>query len=369
MYILYKQFRKSLAEKLQQQFQGGNVMKKALSIVLALCMTLGLAACAQNAAPAATQAAATEAAAPAKLMKEPLTLKVSYVEDPATGIGTVMPKAFEKITEMTNGELKFEIFPSGLLGTQADVVEQIKAGAPIIGTVGMNSLIDSLSPLATPYVLQNIDETLAFSKTDYYAKSVEELKAQGFVPVCMGSLGIRHTISTKEIKSAADFDGLIIRMAATEPSQGFAAVMNGTPVTAAWGDVYSMLSTGAIEATEAPLDLLYSTALYEVCDHLCMTAHLTTPFQFVMSTQYWDQIPAEYQKVMMDVLDDACVEMADIYKKADSEFVQKFKDAGVTVCENPDIDSFANVIPDLFKYLKWDENVYNEIRASIDSVK
>lgn len=344
-------------------------MKKLLAVILASAMALGLAACAGN-APAATTAApaATEAAAATKLMAEPLTLKVSYVEDPDTGIGKVMPKAFEKITEMTNGELQFEIFPSGLLGTQADVAEQIAGGAPIIATVGMNSLIESLSPLATPYVLQNIDETLAFSKTDYYKKSVEELKAIGYMPVCMGSLGIRHTISKKEIKSAADFDGLIIRMAATAPSQGFAAVMGGTPITSAWGDIYSMISAGTCEATEAPLDLLYSTALYEVCDYLSMTAHLTTPFQFVMSTSYWDKIPAEYQKVMTDVLADACAEMAEIYKSADAEFVQKFKDKGVTVCENPDIESFANTLPALFKYLEWDENVYNEIRSSIDAV-
>lgn len=347
-------------------------MKKLLAVIVASAMVLGLAACgsttaATTAAPAATEAAASEA--PAKLMAEPLTLKVSYVEDPDTGIGTVMPKAFAKITEMTNGELQFEMFPSGLLGTQADVAEQIAGGAPIIGTVGMNSLIESLSPLATPYVLQNIDETLAFSKTDYYAKSVEELKALGYMPVCMGSLGIRHTISTKEIKSAADFDGLIIRMAATEPSQGFAAVMGGTPITSAWGDIYSMISAGTCEATEAPLDLLYSTALYEVCDYLCMTSHLTTPFQFVMSTAYWDKIPAEYQKIMTDVLADACAEMAEIYKSVDAEYVQKFKDKGVTVCENPDIDSFANTLPDLFKYLKWDESIYNEIRSSIDAVK
>lgn len=364
--------------------------RKVLALLLALALVAGLAACGGKPATADSTKANTEttetatepttettteptvepsaeAVTEAK-MDKPLSFKVAYVENPDTAMGTIMPKAFEKITELTNGDLQFEMFPSGLLGTNADVAEQIANGAPIIGTVGMDSLIPTLSPLATPYVLENIDETLAFSKTEYYQNAVEELKDAGYMPICMGSLGIRHIISTREITCAADFDGLIIRMAATEPSQGFATVLGGTPVTSSWSDIYTMLSTGSIEATEAPVDLLYSTALYEVCDYLCMSAHLTTPFQFVMSTDYWNQIPEAYQTIILDTMADACAEMAEQYKQSDSEYVQKFKDAGVTVCEDPDIESFSSILPDLFKYLGWDTSVYDNIRASIDAV-
>lgn len=347
-------------------------MRKTMAFLLTLIMVVSLTACGNKPAPAPTpepskpSTETSETTGPK--MDKPLTFKVAYVENPDTAIGTVMPKAFEKITELTNGDLQFEMFPSGLLGTNADVAEQIANGAPVIGTVGMASLIDTLAPLAAPYVLQNIDETLAFPKTEFYQNAVEELKEAGYMPICMGSLGIRHTISTREIKSAADFDGLIIRMAATAPSQNFASILGGTPVTSSWGDIYSMFSTGQIDATEAPVDLLYSTALYEVCDYLCMTAHLTTPFQFVMSTDYWNQIPEEYQTIVLDTLTDACAEMAEVYKKSDSEFVQKFKDAGVTVCEDPDIESFASILPELFESLDWDSSIYTDIRASIDAV-
>ena len=358
-------------------------MKKFLALILALAMVFGMVACGakeEAAAPAATEAAApaeteaapaeTEAAAeePAKLLDAPLTFKVAYVENPDTAMGIIAPQYFDKITELTNGELQFEYFPSGLLGTNADYAEQIANGAPIIGTVGMASLSKVLEPLATPYVLESIEETLALPKTEFYQKGVEDLRSMGYVPVCAGSLGIRHIISTKEIKSSADFDGLIIRMAATPQSQGFASVQGGTPITNAWADCYGQLETGAIEATEAPIDLLYSSALYEVCDYLCMSAHLTTPFQFVMSTTWWDQIPAEYQQIMLDTLAEGMVEMADMYAAADAEYVEKFKAEGVTVCEDPDIASFAACLPDLFASLDLDVGIYDEIRASVDAV-
>ena len=359
-------------------------MKKFLALFLVLAMALSMAACgakeeaapaapaATEAAPAATEAApaATEAAPaePAKLLDAPLTFKVAYVENPDTAMGIIAPKYFDLITERTNGELQFEYFPSGLLGTNADYAEQIANGAPIIGTVGMASLSKVLEPLATPYVLESIEETLALPKTEYYQKGVEDLKSMGYMPICAGSLGIRHIISTKEVKSSADFEGLIIRMAATPQSQGFASVQGGTPITNAWADCYGQLETGAIDATEAPIDLLYSSALYEVCDYLCMSAHLTTPFQFVMSTTWWDQIPAEYQQIVLDTLAEGMVEMADMYAAADAEYVDKFKAEGVTVCEDPDIASFAACLPALFESLEMDVQIYNDIRASIDAV-
>jgi len=366
-------------------------IRKILALILALVMVLSLAACGAKEeapadkpaetpaeAPAETPAETPEEAPteeeapaeeePAKLLDAPLSFKVAYVENPDTAMGIIAPKYFQKITELTNGELQFEMFPSGLLGTNADYAEQIANGAPIIGTVGMASLSKVLEPLATPYVLENIEECLALPQTEFYQKGVEDLRTMGYVPVCAGSLGIRHIISTKEIKSSADFEGLIIRMAATPQSQGFATVQGGTPITNAWADCYGQLETGAIEATEAPIDLLYSSALYEVCDYLCMSAHLTTPFQFVMSTTWWDQIPAEYQQIMLDTLAEGMVEMADMYAAADAEYVEKFKAEGVTVCEDPDIASFAACLPELFESLDMDVAIYEEIRASVDAV-
>lgn len=121
-------------------------MKKTLTLLLALCILLSMmVGCAGK--PAAPAAPAE--GGPAKLMAEPMTFKVGYPENPDTALGRIMPKAFETITEKTNGELKFEIFPSGSLGEIPEVVEQIAAGAPMISTAGYRSSCTSgLSDLA-----------------------------------------------------------------------------------------------------------------------------------------------------------------------------------------------------------------------------
>lgn len=50
------------------------------------------------------------------------------------------------------------------------------------------------------------------------------------------------------------------------------------PTTSTWADNYSLLQTGVIESCEAPLSLLLSSSLNEVCKYLCLSGHFVNPF-------------------------------------------------------------------------------------------
>lgn len=337
--------------------------KKLMALVLALVMMIGaFAGCGKTEDPANTDSG--------KLMDEPMTFKVCFTENLDTAIGTIIPAAMEKITEMTNGDLQFEICPSAQLGANPDVMEQLQNGAPVITAAGfdnMSASVPACSAPCAPYVFESIDEIFAFAKTDYWTNLESQIVAAGYVPLCLGSWGIRNFISTKPITCADDIKGLIVRMGNSAASQNFVTVMGGTPATSAWADNYSMLQTGAIDACEAPVDLLYSSSLYEVCDYLCLSGHLATPGMFVISPEYWEKIPAEYQTIMKDVMAQAMEDVAAEFKASTADYVEKFKEAGVTVCENPDIASFAAFVPTLYDTLGIDQAEYTAIRDAIKS--
>lgn len=306
-----------------------------------------------------------------KLLDEPLVFKVSYVENPDTAMGTIMPKAFTKAQELCNDEIQFEFYPSAQLGNEADVMEQIANGAPIIGVAGyddMSAFVDACIPLAVPYVFESIEEVCNFAKSDYFEGLREQMVDSGYVPMCSGSLGIRHFISTYPITCADDIKGHIIRMGNSHPCQSYITVLGGTPATTAWADNYSMLQSGAIDGCEAAIDLLWSSSLYEVCSNLCLSGHLCTPFMFVTSPENWAKIPDEYQKIITDTLTEGTIELAKAYDEDTPSFIEKFKEAGVEVCEDPDIESFKAFILDEYEYLGIDKEEYQKIRDAIASV-
>lgn len=352
-------------------------MKRLFALLMAIVMVFGLVACgASEKAPAADETKAaeapaaveTEAAAPAV---EPLTFKVAYAETEDSIFGQVINAAFEEIAEKTEGRLVFEIYPGNQLGSITDVLEQQVAGAPLICSMGFDNLGDTVpdfAPASFPYVFNDLYEVQALAKSDWIANIEAQLVEKSIQPLCYGAIGYRHFISTFEINSAADCAGHIMRMGPSGAAQGFITVMNGTPTTSTWADNYSLLQTGVIESCEAPLSLLLSSSLGEVCDYLALSGHFVNPFSLTMNPMYWEMISAEDQAIVKDTLAAACVEMADQAMEMEAEFVQQFKDQGVTVTE-PDKATFGAVVPELFKLLELDPTIYDDIRAAIDANK
>lgn len=347
--------------------------KKLLALVLAAAMALSLAACGGSASsqPAASTPPANAPSAPAEPAAEPLTFKVSYAESEDSIFGQVINAAFEKITAETDGRLVFEIYANNQLGSITDMLEQMRAGAPMICSMGFDNLGDlvpDFAPASFPYVFNDLYEVQALAKSDWIANIESQLVSLDVQPMCYGAIGYRHFISTFPISSAADCKGHIMRMGPSAAAQGFITVMDGTPTTTTWADNYSLLQTGVIESCEAPLSLLLSSSLNEVCDYLCLSGHFVNPFSLCINPSYWQQISPEDQAVVKSVLADACVEMADKAMESEADFIQQFKDLGVTVSE-ADKASFGAVVPELFKLLELDPGIYDDIRAAIDANK
>ena len=352
-------------------------MKKIMAMLLALCMIFALCACGGTTSqkpeekPAA-ESSETPAETNAPLMKEPLTLKFCCSESADTSYVIIMNEAFDRITEATNGEIKFESYPSNQLGTIADTLEQMRGGAPMIVSSGFSEIADIASQkflvTALPYVFEDMSEILTLAHTDWIKDINADVEAAGMEPLCYGTQGYRHFISTKPINDASSIKGMIVRMGPSATSQNFITVMNGTPTTSTWSDNYSLLQTGVIDACEANLELMYNSSLYEVCDYLSLSGHLASPFMCTMNLSIWQSIPEEYQKIIKAELDAATYEIYEACVENETKFVEKYKETGIEIIE-PDKSSFAAYVPALIEYMGYDVENYNDLREVIESAK
>lgn len=143
-------------------------MKKIIALLTALVLVFSLCACGTAETPAAAESTAASAdAAPAKLMDSPMTFKVATTQSSSGLWVKYMTEAYKEITERTNGDLNFEIYPDSELGSNKDVVEQILAGAPIILGCGFDTMSDYSEKLAVascPYVFQDMSEVFTIGR-------------------------------------------------------------------------------------------------------------------------------------------------------------------------------------------------------------
>lgn len=350
-------------------------MKKIIALLLVLCMIFALCACGGAASQTSEEKPAETVEPPADnapLMKEPLTLKFCCSESADTSYVIIMNQAFDRITAATNGEIKFESYPSNQLGNIADTLEQMRSGAPMIVSSGFSEIADIASPrflvTALPYVFEDMSEILTLAHTEWIEDINADVEAAGMEALCYGTQGYRHFISTKPIENAASIKGMIVRMGPSATSQNFVTVMDGTPTTSTWSDNYSLLQTGVIDACEANLELMYNSSLYEVCDYLSLSGHLASPFMCTMNLSIWESIPAEYQEIIKAELDTATYEIYNACVENETKFVEKYKETGIEIIE-PDKSSFAACVPDLIEYMDYDMDSYTALREVIESAK
>jgi len=77
--------------------------------------------------------------------------------------------------------------------------------------------------------------------------------------------------------------------------------MGAEPTPIAWGEVYSALQMGVIDAAEAQPTAIKGAKLYEVIKHVTKTGHIQLVTALVVSAEAWDQISAENQKIVRDL--------------------------------------------------------------------
>lgn len=353
---------------------GGKKMKKVICLILVVIMfSVLLTSCGKNeSTPAENSNEQVEnlAEEQKKLLDEPMTFKVSFAEDGNNILVKECEKAFKEITEATNGELLFEIFPSNALGSITDVGEQMSLGAPIIHSFGMDGLgeyCDAINPLSCMYTFESYEEYFALITTDWWDNLMQQLREDAnFYVVGTGITGWRSFISSKPIRSGEDLKGMNVRMGPAAMTQGFIKLLGGSPFTAPWADNYTNIQTGIYDACEGPLSLIYSSSLYEVAPYLTISEHTLNAPLLTINCDYWDKIPTEYQEVMKEKLADAFQRLYEQQIKDDAQWVEKFEE----VCNEviiPDKSTFTWVTSELLEYLGYDPSFYNEVREVIKS--
>lgn len=356
-----------------------NTHHTLFALLAALIFCISLAACGQPGASTSTPPAQdtqpaqsvspADSQSPEKLLDESITFNIGYSSAADSAMGKAMQAACDTITQRTNGEIQFKTFPNSQLGSTTEILEQMRAGAPVICNLGFDNMGDYVTKMqiaSAPYVFNDTYEVQVLGASDWMKGVEEDMREAGFAPLGYGSLGYRHFLSTKPIENASSIKGMLVRMGNSSLAQNFITVMGGSPTTSSWNDNYSNLSQGIYDACEASAELLYNSSLHEVAKYLTLSGHFVTPSVFTMNTTYWDKLPETYQQIIREEITKALAVTLDEMIASEADFIQKFKDAGVTVIET-DKASFAAYVPELLTQLGLDASEYESIRAAIEA--
>lgn len=273
------------------------------------------------------------------------------------------------VNERSKGRIAIEVFPGGQLGTNIDLYEQVRLGAPVIQISDPGYLSDYVADFGImngPYLLDDPADFANVVASDWYAGITEQLaRDHGMRVLSLGWLfGSRHVISNREIRTPADIKDVTIRVPPNTMWIETFRAMGARGETLAWGEVYSGLASGVVDAAEAPLSSLLGARLYENAKTVSMTGHFTAFIGPIMNEDLFRAMPEDLQAVMIKAAADAGEYMIGLVNDGQTALMEQLRANGVTIIEDVDRQAFRDVTASVYtQFPKWSEGLYDTVNA------
>ncbi len=316
-------------------------------------------------------AAAVAAVSPA--LAAEYEIRLGHVTSDKEPIQQAMEEFVSKVAERTDGRVEISIFPNAQLGTNPEVYEQMRAGAPImtISDPGyLSDFVPDFGVLGGPYLMEDPRDFAKIIESDLYADMKNRLRDESQIELLALNwlFGSRHLISDKPISTPADIAGMTFR---TPPNIMWVETfdsMGARPTQLAWAEVYSGLSAGVVEGAEAPLPSIYGAKLHEVKKVISLTGHFKGFTGLVINSDYFAALPEDIQTVMVEEAVAAGVFMTDLMLNSQEEWVKKLEAEGVAFNRDVDIPAFQEMTAVTYtKFPDWTPGLYEKVRAILDN--
>ncbi|MDQ8020295.1 MAG: C4-dicarboxylate TRAP transporter substrate-binding protein [Moraxellaceae bacterium] len=213
---------------------------------------------------------------------------------------------FKKNVEArSGGRIAVKTFPASQLGSDEDIVEQIKAGAGVaLVTDGarLEPYTKEFGILTAPYVVKSAADMRKFTTSAIFETWVKKLHDTGGFQVFSFNWyqGERHLVTNKPITKPADLAGIRMRTPGAPLWLETVRGLGATPTPMPWAEAYSALQLKAIDAVEVQLPSIWGSRLYEVTKYVTKTRHIQLVTGLVGSAAWFDKLPKDLQTIVRE---------------------------------------------------------------------
>ncbi len=257
----------------------------------------------------------------------------------------------------TNGRVDIQIFPNNQLGSDTDMLSQVRSGGVEFFTLSgliLSTLVPAASINGIGFAFPDYDTVWKAMDGELGAYVRGEIGKANLVAMeKIWDNGFRETTSsTKPINGPDDFKGFKIRVPVSPLWTSMFKAFDASPASINFSEVYSALQTKIVEGQENPLAIIATAKLYEVQKYCSLTNHMWDGFWFLANRRAWERIPEDVRTIVARNINAAGVkERADV-EKLNAGLRQDLAAKGLTF-NQPDIAPFREKLRSAGFYAEW----------------
>lgn len=207
----------------------------------------------------------------------------------------------EELGRLSGGKHKIKVFNKKALGEEKETIDQVKIGALDLTRVNvapMNAVCPLTMVPTMPFLFRSVEhmrQSLDGAIGDEILKSCE---SAGFVGLAFYDSGARSIYAKKPIKTVADVKGLKVRVQQSDLWVSLISAMGANATPMPYGEVYTGLKTGLIDAAENNIPSFDTARHAEAVKYYSKTEHSMAPEILVMSKIVFDKLPKAEQDMV-----------------------------------------------------------------------
>jgi len=277
-------------------------------------------------------------------------IKLAHILNVTHPVHKAMVFMADKVAEKSGGKMRVDIYPSGQLGAERELIELLQIGSLAmtkVSTSPLESFVPEMKIFSLPYVFRDeqhlwqvlnsdIGKRILLAGQDYYLRGL-----------CYFDAGSR-SFYTKDIPihSPDELNGLKIRVQKSTTSVKMVQSLGGSATPISFGELYTALQQGIVDGAENNPPSFYLSKHYEVCKYYVLDEHTSVPDIMLMSTNVWNDLSVQQQQWLQESVDQSVEYQRKLWKEASDRALDEVQKAGVQII-HPDKKPFREAVVEM----------------------
>jgi tripartite ATP-independent transporter DctP family solute receptor len=275
----------------------------------------------------------------------------------------------KKIEEKSEGSIIVKIYPNQQLGTERELVELLQIGSlgmTKVSSATLESFAPNIQVLSMPYLFEDDAHRDRVLKGDIGKKLLLDGEKYWLRGLCYYDAGKRSFYSkNKPIESPEDLKGLKVRVLESNMAINMINSFGGSPTPVSYGELYTALQQGIVDAAENNPPSLFTSRHYEVCKFYSINEHTAIPDVVIISTKVWENLGEEEKIWIQEAADESADYQYLLWEASVEESLRELEKAGVTI-SYPDPSGFRKAVEEMYDAFKINQP---ELYAILEEIK
>ena len=262
----------------------------------------------------------------------------------------------EELNKLSGGKHSIKVFAKSALGGEKDTIEQTKLGALAMTRVNvapMNNICPATMVPTMPFLFRSTEHMRKVLDGAIGEEILKDCEAQGFVGLAFYDSGARSIYTVKKpIKTLADAKGLKVRVQQSDLWVSLLEAMGANATPMPYGEVYTALKTGLVDAAENNYPSYESSRHFEVAKYYNKTEHSMAPEILLFSKKVWDGLSPEDQKNIRAAAKESVTYMRKLWDEREAKSLAIVKSGGAEILDVDKASFQAAMKPVYDKFLK-----------------